>query len=195
LGTVNAVQSRLVVLAINNAGTVELAVVNITGGNDLSETGVINTTTIAAASNTANVIYSTTGRTGVSYRVVGYVESTQATAGTWATAPSTIQGAGGNALTGMNGQTWQDMTASRALGTTYTNTTPKEIEIFITLNVNSASNATLTLNGISTGASAIYANTASTSSLPISFRIPSGNTYLLAISSGTPSINKWLEKR
>ena len=79
-------------LALNNAGTLELAVVNIAGGNDLTETGLINTTTIAGGSNTANVIYSTTGRTGVAYRVIGYIESTQATAGTWVTAPSTIQG-------------------------------------------------------------------------------------------------------
>jgi len=98
LGTVSAAQSRIVVLALNNAGTIELAVVNIAGGNDLSETGVISTTAIAGGSNTANVIYSTTARTGVAYRVVGYVESTQATAGTWATAPSTVQGVGGQAL-------------------------------------------------------------------------------------------------
>ena len=38
LGTVNAVQSRLVVIALDNAGTVELAVVNISGGNQLDET-------------------------------------------------------------------------------------------------------------------------------------------------------------
>ena len=82
LGTVNAVQNRLVVLAINNAGTMELAVTNISGGSDLSETGVISTTLIAAASNSATLYYSTTARTSVAYRVVGYVESTQATAGT-----------------------------------------------------------------------------------------------------------------
>lgn len=97
LGTVNAQQSRIVVLAIDNAGTVELAVVNIAGGNDLSETGVISTTALSATADSNNVIYSTTERTNVPYRVVGYVESTQATAGTWATAPSKIQGYGGQA--------------------------------------------------------------------------------------------------
>jgi hypothetical protein len=76
---------------------------------------------------------STTARIGVAYRVVGYVESTQATAGTWATAPSTIQGAGGNAATAMSsvgyGQTWQDVTGSRTAGTTYYNTTGKPIQV------------------------------------------------------------------
>jgi len=96
LGTTNAVASRLMVLAIDNAGTVELAIVNRAGGNDLSETGVISTTALSAASDVANVIYSTTARANVPYRVVGFVESTQATAGTWATAPSKIQGSGGD---------------------------------------------------------------------------------------------------
>jgi hypothetical protein len=95
LGTVDAVQSRLIVLAINNAGTVELAVVNPSNGLNLNETGLVSTTALSTGSDSANVIYSTTARTNVAYRVVGYIESTQATAGTWATAPSTIQGYGG----------------------------------------------------------------------------------------------------
>ncbi len=100
LGTTSAVASRIVVLAINNAGTIELAAVNITGGVDLSETGLISTTAEggAGAADSASVIYSTTARSNVAYRVIGYIESTQATAGTWATAPSTIQGQGGQAL-------------------------------------------------------------------------------------------------
>ena len=94
LGTVNATQSRIVVLAINNSAT-ELAVVNLSGGNNLDETTLISTTALSAAADSANVIYSTTARTNVPFRVVGYIESTQATAGTWVTAPSTIQGMGG----------------------------------------------------------------------------------------------------
>lgn len=97
LGAVNAVASRLALLAIDNAGTVELAVCNLVGGLNLDETTLINTTAISGASNAANVIYSTTARTGVPFRVVGLVDSTQATAGTWATAPSEIQGMGGAA--------------------------------------------------------------------------------------------------
>jgi hypothetical protein len=100
LGTINTVQSRIVVIALNNAGTIELAAVNITGGTNLDETGLISTTAEggAGAADSATVVYSTTARTNVAYRVIGYVESTQATAGTWATAPSTIQGIGGNAM-------------------------------------------------------------------------------------------------
>lgn len=100
LGTYSAAQSRIVVLALDNAGAVELAVVNVGGGNDLSETGVISTAAIAAGSNSISTIYSTTARTSVAYRVVGYIESTQATAGTWVTAPSNIQGQGGLVVPG-----------------------------------------------------------------------------------------------
>lgn len=97
LGTVNGIANRLVVLAIDNAGTVELAVANAVGIGNIDETGVISTTAEggAGAADSSSIIYSTTARSNVPYRVVGFVESTQATAGTWATQPSKIQGAGG----------------------------------------------------------------------------------------------------
>ena len=104
LGAVNGVQCDIVELAINNSGTIELAVVNLAGGVDLSETGVISTTAISAGATSANVIYSNTARTNVAYRVLGIVRSTQATAGAYATAPSLIQGAGGFALESLTQQ-------------------------------------------------------------------------------------------
>jgi hypothetical protein len=148
MGTVSAVQSRIVVIAINNAGTVELAAVNISGGSVLDETTLITTTAAAAAGNSATAYYSTTARTGVAYRVVGYVESTQATAGTWATAPSTLQGYGGQALAAMSslgyGQTWQ--TVTRTSNVTYYNTTGKPI--FLTaVSQASAVNVSVTVDG------------------------------------------------
>jgi hypothetical protein len=151
LGTVSAVQSRIVVLALNNAGTIELAVVNIVGGNDLSETGLISTTAISAGSTSASVVYSNTARTGVAYRVVGYIESTQATAGTWATAPSTIQGVGGQALTAMSslgyGQKWQAV--SRTINTVYYNTTGKPIVLSgFTGSVSTPGVITIVVNGV-----------------------------------------------
>lgn len=97
LGTVNATQARLALVAIDNAGTVELAVTNLAGGINLDETTLISTTAISAGATAANVIYSTTARTNVPFRVVGFVDITEATAGTWATAPALVQGAGGNA--------------------------------------------------------------------------------------------------
>lgn len=100
LGTTSGAPSDIAVLAINNAGTIELAAVNLASARDLSETGVISTTAEGGAggADSATVIYSTTARTNVAYRVIGILRSTQATAGTWATAPSLIQGVGGQYL-------------------------------------------------------------------------------------------------
>lgn len=129
LGTVSNVQSRLLVIALNNAGTIELAVVNISGGTNLDETNLLTTTAISSGSTSASVVYSTTARTSLAYRVIGCIDSTQTTAGTWATAPSLIQGAGGNALDSFQslgyGQTWQSVT--RTSSVTYYNTTGKPI--------------------------------------------------------------------
>lgn len=92
LGTTSAVQSQINVLVIDNAGTVELACVNDAGYLDLNEYGVISTTAEggAGAADSINTIYSTTARTNVPYRNVGFMVSTQATAGTWASAPTQI---------------------------------------------------------------------------------------------------------
>ena len=182
LGTVSAQQSRLVLLALDNAGTVELAVVNIAGGNNLDETTLISTTAIAAGSNTANVIYSTTARTSLPFRVVGYIESTQATAGTWATAPSTIQGQGGQALAAMSslgyGQTWQ--TVTRALATTYYNTTGKPITLVMTA---IGQNITQSVNGVSILTSCGY----STAIVNTTLIIPAAASYSWTLNSGVGS--------
>jgi hypothetical protein len=195
LGTIAATQSRIVVLALDNAGTVELAVVNIAGGNDLTETGVISTTAEggAGAADSASTVYSTTARTNVAYRVVGYIESTQATAGTWATAPSTIQGCGGQALTAMSSfgfsQTWQNMTSSRALSTTYYNTTGRTIYALVSPANSTSTTNTFVVNGLTVQTSAISGATAS---IPFPIPIPPSASYSAASSA---AINTWYELR
>lgn len=84
LGAGNNFASRIAVLAIDNAGTVEVAVVNLAGGVNLDETGLISTTAEggAGAADSAAVIYSTTARSNVAYRVIGYYDETQTVAGT-----------------------------------------------------------------------------------------------------------------
>ena len=195
LGTVNAIQSRIVVIAIDNAGTVELAVVNISGGNNLDETTLLTTTTISSGSTSASTVYSTTGRTSAPFRVVGYIESTQATAGTWATAPSTIQGYGGQALAAMSslgyGQTWQNVGASRALSTTYYNTTGKPIYVSV---ASSGTSGGGTLQGIVNGSTigVFQPNTAATSQMTITFIVPVGSNYSVAC---TAAFATWFELR
>jgi hypothetical protein len=196
LGTVSAQQSRLVVLALNNAGTIELAVVNISGGNDLTETGVISTTAISVTANAANVIYSTTARTGVAYRVVGYIESTQTTAGTWAAAPSTIQGYGGQALAAMSslgyGQTWQNVTGSRALATTYYNTTGKPITVSVYLINDFDTTPQITINGELLYLARLNVAGGGGAGSAI---VPPGHSYMVNVGLGTPTLIAWNELR
>jgi len=194
LEAIDAVQSRLILLAINNAGTVELAIVNQAGGNNLDETTLISTTTIGTGSDSNDVIYSTTGRSNVAFRVVGYIESTQTTAGTWAQTPTTLQGAGGNALTSMSsigyGQTWQLVT--RTSGTTYYNTTGKPISIYATALMDTADSIVLNIDGIDRTANAASGTTVFRGS--VSGIIPHGSSYKITV-AGTTSINECQELR
>lgn len=192
LGTVNAVQSRIVVIALNNAGTIELAAVNISGGNQLDETNLISTTAEggAGAADSANVIYSATARTNVAYRVIGYIESTQATAGTWATAPSTIQGYGGQALAAMSsigyGQTWQN--PARSAGTTYYNTTGKPIVVSFYGNTGTGT-LTPNVNGVTLPVVTI----AGTIRVPTTFIVPPGGSY--SVTDSGAGLAGWSELR
>lgn len=199
LGTINAVPSRVAVLAINNAGTIEIAAVNTSGGVDLTETGLISTIAEGGAggADSATTIYSTSARTNVAYRIIGYVASTQATAGTWATAPSAIQGAGGNAVSAMGsigyGQTWQALVGSRSAGTTYRNTTERPIQLGIVVRGTAAtSNATLVIDGITVG---YYGTTATPAgfSTQLSGIVPPGATYVVTVTN--IAIDYWAELR
>jgi hypothetical protein len=86
-----SVTQYVYVYAIDNAGTVELAV---SGQKISDEGGVISTTAEggAGAADSGTVLYSTTARSNVACRLIGRLTSTQATAGTWATAISEITG-------------------------------------------------------------------------------------------------------
>ncbi len=193
LGTVSATAARLALLAIDNGGTVELAVVNLAGGNNLDETTLISTTAISAAATARNVIYSTTARTNVPFRVVGFVDITEATAGTWATSPTVIQGQGGQAMAAMSslgyGQTWRDLTGSRALGTTYYNTTGRPI--LVNVNVNTVINNgtfNITVDGVVAAQTTIYSENQCLSAI-----VPNGATYVA--SSANMYLSTWSELR
>lgn len=197
-GTVNGVQARFAVLAIDNAGTVELAWTNLAGGINLDETTLISTTAEGGAggADSANVIYSTTARSNVAFRVVGFFDITEATAGTWASDATLKQGAGGNAITALQslgyGQTWQDITGSRAYGVTYYNTTGRPIEVAVGVSSTAIANISMTINGASVVIGSI-SNTAVTGFGTVI--IPPGASYAVTITSGTPTLVSWFELR
>lgn len=197
LGSTSGVASRLVSLVAYNAGSPVLCVANLAGGAQLDETNLISPTTISASATSAGVIYSASAvAAGSPYRVIGFVDNTQATAGTWATAPTLVQGAGGQALAAMSsigyGQTLQAVT--RVLGTTYYNTTGKPIFCigsFFSLANNVTGSVMLSINGGAgvlvgqCGGSAVNQSTGNFSVLipaGASYRFDSGSANNFAVS-------------
>ena len=70
----------------NNAGTLELGICMTL----LDTSGLISSTILNTSSDSNRVLYSTTARTSIAWRVIGRITATEATAGTWATAPSAL---------------------------------------------------------------------------------------------------------
>jgi hypothetical protein len=92
------------------------------------------------------------------------------------------------------GQTWQDVSGSRAVGTTYTNSTGKPIMVAVTYTCSSANTVQgLTISGASVYAAAIQAlaNYASGFSL----MVPNGATYVILTNGGTLTLVTWYELR
>jgi len=89
------------------------------------------------------------------------------------------------------GQTFQDMTASRALGTTYTNTTARPILVAITVTYGSGTTMTMMIGGVSIPADGSHAATERTTN---TFIIPPGMTYSYSTSGGD-TLYKWAELR
>lgn len=91
------------------------------------------------------------------------------------------------------GQTWQNLTASRALATTYTNSTNKPIQVHITTySITGGSDGTLTVGGVvvskstqpSVGYNVIHAAV-----------IPAGATYTVAQAGTGATLYHWAELR
>jgi len=186
-GTISGQQSDIMILAINNAGTMELAWCNLAGGINLDETTLINTTAEggAGAADSATVIYSTTARTGVAFKVVGIFRSTQTTAGTWAQSPSLVQPVGGQALAAMQslgfGQAWQSVTRNN--GVTYYNTTGKPILFIFGQSSASVGNFVLVVNGFTLPT--IFGWTSASAYGGGCIVIPAGASYSISVSVGT----------
>ncbi len=85
LGATSGAAHYYYVYAIDNAGTVELAI----SMQRFPENTVITTTAEggAGAADSNALMYSTTARSNVNFRLLGRIKATEATAGTWATAP------------------------------------------------------------------------------------------------------------
>jgi len=97
------------------------------------------------------------------------------------------------------GQTWQNLTASRVLATTYTNSSGKPIMVSVTGLAATAGNATgivFTVAGLG-----VYSDNRFTTNNPFQVAgttvVPNGATYSVALTEngGTPTLTYWYELR
>lgn len=89
------------------------------------------------------------------------------------------------------GQTWQDVKASRAVGTTYTNTTGRPIQVSVTCSVNTGVVNTLSVDGLPVAYSSVGVIG---NGLTLQAIVPAGSTYVLTNTGGT-TVLYWVELR
>jgi hypothetical protein len=88
------------------------------------------------------------------------------------------------------GQTWQNVTASRAVGTTYTNTTGRPIVVSIATTAPAPVLSLLTVNGLTVSWQQVGGERNTVSAV-----VPNGNTYVLGQIFGSLSAADWFELR
>jgi hypothetical protein len=93
------------------------------------------------------------------------------------------------------GQTWQNVTASRAIATTYTNSTGRPIQLSVAVAINAASawiNLVVDGNTIALSAGTYAAGARAEITGVV---IPAGSAYSVTVSAGTATIQTWFELR
>jgi len=101
LGTINGQANRIWVGVFNNGGTAVLGIYNSLSFQagvpsnpsvlPWDETSAANGTGVTSGSTGAQLWYTASTLSSKVFRILGHVESTQATAGTWATSPGKVQ--------------------------------------------------------------------------------------------------------
>jgi hypothetical protein len=95
MGCVSNQMCRLWILAANNAGAVALCAENVLSGTSVSgiNEGILHTSQSGTSGgSSAQLKYcNVSALTNVAMRIIGYVEISEATAGTWATGPTFVQ--------------------------------------------------------------------------------------------------------
>jgi hypothetical protein len=90
------------------------------------------------------------------------------------------------------GQSWQALVASRAIGTTYYNTTARPIVVHVRATINTNGNAVvLTIGGVLLFGSTVQSTYASS----VSGIVPPGGSYVVPAIVGGGTINEWQELR
>ena len=152
----------------------------ISAGNTTTTTLVVNGDT------TGNLVFNTGGANTTALTLTNAQNATFA--GTITAAGNTV--ATTNQVIGV-GQTWQAV--SRAIGTTYTNSTGKPIMVAITFTCSQNNTVQgLTINGV-----IVYTigSSVATYGSGFSLIVPDGATYVTATNGGTLTLVTWAELR
>ena len=88
-------------------------------------------------------------------------------------------------------QTLQNMTASRALSTTYTNSTDKPIEVTVMVTQTAQGTSQLTIDGVSS----CYSSMVAGGVIVLKAIIKNGSTYSVSNLTGGCTLSKWMELR
>lgn len=103
-----------------------------------------------------------------------------------------ISGVGAN-------QTWQDVKASRASGTTYTNSTGRSIVVTANWtpggNLSGYGTVTVVVAGVTIFYRSNYHNTDTTTDFAPPFVVPPGATYSITVAGQIGTLNAWAELR
>lgn len=187
LGTTSGADAWLYIYAMDNSGTIELAISGTYHGDHFI--GSSSAEGGAGAADSDATIYSTTARSSVAMRLLAAVRSNQTTAGTWAAVPLECRLAELGGI-GNPGWKWRDLTASRAAATTYTNSTGRPLELSVYSNTAAGVQLNLIVDGVTIQVSGV---TATNAAVFLNGTVPAGSTYSVTVSAG--SIAKWSELR
>lgn len=188
IGTTSGVASRTWCVGFNDASTFRLGAINCSTSTaiyPLSDDILASSTAEggAGAADSAGVIYTGTAVTTKPMRVLGYIESTQATAGTWATTPSKIQAwTPGMRLPGDTVQVVISQSGSMSTGTTLfplDNTIPQNNEGDEVLSVSMT--PTSAINHLLVEHAGVYASNANTNYVVALFRDSTANALAASI--------------
>jgi hypothetical protein len=173
-------------MSTQNANAVAITGGTITGITDLAVAdGGTGSSTLAA--NNVLLGNGTSALQTVAPSTSGNVLTSNGT--TWASSTNLAIGVG---------QSWTDVKASRALGTTYTNSTGKPIQLSVTIGHPNGANSevSISVNSVVIGTLAdTYGANSPAFKMGVQHIIPNGATYAISIVQGSPTIFLWFELR
>lgn len=92
------------------------------------------------------------------------------------------------------GVSYVNKTASRVLGTTYTNATGRSMFVSVhTLTGGSLGTLSWTIDGVEIARQGVQSGASATGRVNVVFIVPNGSTYAVTVTAGTHTLQTWFE--